>query len=130
MDEGAAVKPAAPQFSSEPQPVAIQYVPGHVTMLHLSREKVNSLSGCGDRLAIHLTFLGIFVGAFLSLGGILWLTPPEDPKKYATVFAVSISSVLLTIFFGIMAATTYFARRRELRELQPSAAPSPQAVGE
>jgi len=87
-------------------------------MFHLTEERLDSVAGCGDQLGIYLTFLGISVGAFIALGGIVWLTPPTDPFKHAVVLVSTVSSGLLGLFFLIMSGFGYTRRRRQLKEIK------------
>ena len=111
------------QISFAPQPPTIEYVPGHVKMYHLTQEKIEAISGCGDRLGICLTFFGISIGALVSLGGILWFTPPDDVKKYAVVVALTVISGFSTLVFAVFGGSEFFARKRQLTGLSGHQSP-------
>jgi hypothetical protein len=105
------------QFSTAPQPLTVEYVPGHVKMYHLSEERIDAISGCGDRLGICLTFFGISIGALVSWGGILWFTPPNDAKNYAVVVALTVVFGFGTVVFAVFGGSEFLARRRKLKNL-------------
>jgi len=74
-------------------------------MHQISGTEIDAIAGIGN--SIHLTFFGISLGSLVSLGGVLLATPPSDPRKYATLAALTALSFVLSIVFGINAWLGY-----------------------
>ena len=68
--------------------------------------------------SLHLAFFGICVGAFISLGIVLSLTPISDPKLYASYVALTAVSGGGALYFGIRAFLDYRAAQRKLKEIK------------
>jgi hypothetical protein len=83
------------------------------TLTETELDAVASLSG-----SVHLAFLGMSFGSFISFAIVLWTIEIRDSLQHATFAGLAWTSAILSLYFGIRAIIDYRTSRRKLREIK------------
>lgn len=85
------------------------------TVSETELDTVASLSG-----SVHLAFLGVSLGAFITLLITVLTVPLQEPKTFAAFVACTGLAGILAIYFGIYAAIDYKAAKAKLQAIKRS----------
>jgi hypothetical protein len=97
------------------EPLTIKRMPRLVEIYHVSGAELDRLASAHSSL--HLTFLGIVVGACVTLL-ITFFTVQLTALQHATVVALIASSVILTVYFAIRARVDFREQAEQITEIK------------
>jgi hypothetical protein len=108
--------PPGPQPIPFSNPVTIEFAQRWVVMHQVADYELDDL--VSGNASLYWTFFGISFGACLSLISVLYSIPVQNPKAYATFFALCVLFGFLSAVFLPLGITAYFRVRRKVKTIK------------